>query len=272
MAEQTSRKILILIAGSAGHGKDSFADALCNVLGAWTTPYRTAYAYGIKKILHETYGVPWLVLNGDKDVKESTYVSMGAQQTSVTVRRALQKIGQFHRDTFGPTCWAAATLTRCLQSDARICVVTDARHPAEEIHWIGEEAAAAGYLVLPVRVRRESVPVNPDHLSESLILEEPDDTFSFLVKNDGSLDDLGRAAEQLACAAVLLQKAGRARLPESDLVAFGVRSKYGFLVAEPTLVMAEAVAVRERLAKVESEPHHIEAIAFDAIREAASGY
>ena len=211
MSEQPN-KILFLIGGCAGHGKDSFADGLKEVTRRWAKTYSTAYAYGIKKILHETYGTPWEVLNGNKDVKESTYVYMGKEQTKVTVRRALQKIGQFHRETFGPTCWAAATLNRCKQSNKRICIVTDARHPAEEIHWIGKEAAAAGFLVVPLRLWRSSVAVNPDHPSESLILAEPDESFSFIINNDGTLEDLEKAAEQLACAAMILSKTGKKKL------------------------------------------------------------
>jgi len=245
MAGQPS-KILFLIAGNAGHGKDAFADYLKGVVGHWASVYSTAYAYGIKKIVHETYGTPWEILNGNKDVKESSYIYLGGQKTDVTVRRALQNIGQFHRQTFGPTCWAAATLTRCKASQKRICIVTDARHPAEEIHWIGDEAAAAGFLVVPIRVRRSSVDVNPDHPSESLILAESDASFSFIVENDGSLEDLQKAAEQLACAAVILQKTGKKKLKKGD--GFVVRYKFdGHLPYEPQLTLGDADLLREKI-------------------------
>ena len=266
-------KILILIGGSAGHGKDSFADRLQDVMNLWSPTYRTAYAYGIKKILHETYGTPWEILNGNKDVKESTYVYVGRQKSPVTVRRALQAIGQFHRETFGPTCWAAATLTRCKQSNERICIVTDARHPAEEIHWIGDEAASAGFIVVPVRVRRTSVPVNPDHPSESLILAEPDDSFSFIIENDGTLEDLKRAAEQVACAAVLMQKMGKKKLPNPKKnLAWMVRAENGYLPYEPTLSVEDAYALCEQLIDAEGFPHSVEVVTFDHIKGVACGH
>jgi len=272
MGEQP-HKILFLIGGNAGHGKDTFADYLKEVTTLWTNgTYSTAYAYGIKKIVHETYGTPWEILNGNKEVKESSYIHLGGQKTDVTVRRALQKIGQFHRQTFGATCWAAATLTRCKQSGERICIVTDARHPAEEIHWIGDAAASQGFLVVPVRVRRESVPVNPDHPSESLILAEPDDSFSFVVENDGTLEDLKRAAEQVACAAVLMQKSGKRKLPnpKKDL-AWVVRAENGYLPHEPTLVAEDADALCQQLIDAEGFPHSIEVVKFDLLVGAACG-
>ena len=271
MAEQLPSKILFLIGGNAGHGKDSFADYLLEVFNLWCETYSTAYAYGIKKIVHETYGVPWEILNGDKDVKENSFVYIGREQTKVTIRRALQKIGQFHRETFGPTCWASATLTRVKRSGARVSVVTDARHPAEEIHWIGEEARAAGYLVLPVRVRRSSVPVNADHPSESLIVKESDESFSFLIENEGSLEDLRVAAEQLACAAVLLQKAGKTSLPKKNLMAFGVRAENGYLPYEPTLSAEDAYTLCEELILKEGFPYSVEVLKFDKLAGAASG-
>lgn len=268
-------KILFLIGGNAGHGKDSFADYLKEIMSLWTGSmgtYSTAYAYGIKKIVHETYGTPWEILNGNKDVKESSYIHLGGQKTGVTVRRALQKIGQFHRQTFGATCWAAATLTRCKQMNARICIVTDARHPAEEIHWIGDEAASQGFLVVPVRVRRSSVEVNPDHPSESLILAEPDESFSFIVENDGTLDDLKRAAEQAACAAVLIQKTGKKKLKKKKNNGYVVRAENGFLPYEPTLSAEDADLLCQQLIDAEGFPHSVEVVKTDLLKGVASGH
>jgi len=264
-------KLLFIVGGNAGHGKDSFAEFLEGVTSIWTSTYSTAYAFGIKQILHETYGTSWEILNGNKDVKESSFVHVGRQKTEVTIRRALQSIGQFHRETFGPTCWAAATLTRCKQSKKRICIVTDARHPAEEIHWIGDEAAAAGFMVVPVRVRRASVPVNPDHLSESLILAEPDDSFSFLIENNGTLADLQRAAEQLACAAVILQKTDKKKLKKRDN-GWIVRAERGYLPYEPQLSPADADVLALRCADEAGYPHAVEECKFDLLRGVASGH
>jgi len=270
MGEQPN-KILFLIGGNAGAGKDSFADYLRGITTLWDGTYSTAYAYGIKKILHETYGTPWEILNGDKDVKESNFVYMGKTQTKITIRRALQKVGQFHRETFGPTCWAAATLTRCKQSQKRICIVTDARHPAEEIHWIGEQASSVGFLVVPVRIRRASVPVNPDHPSESLIVAEPDGSFSFLIDNEGSLADLKRAAEQVACAAVLLQKSGSKKLSKKKDLAWVVRAENGYLPYEPMLSAEDADLLCEQLIDSEGFPHSAEVVMFDSLKGAACG-
>ncbi len=252
MGEQP-HKILFLIGGNAGHGKDSFADYLKDVTTLWAGgTYTTAYAYGIKKIVHETYGTPWEILNGNKEVKENSYIYVGSHKTDVTVRRALQNIGQFHRQTFGPTCWAAATLTRCKASKERICIVTDARHPAEEIHWIGDEAASAGYLVVPIRVTRRSVAVNTDHPSESLIFKEPNESFSFIVENEGTLEDLKRAAFQVACAAMVLHKTGKKKLKKKDN-GYVVRTATGLVPYEPQLTFEDATDLAHALSGADAE-------------------
>lgn len=270
MGNQPS-KILFLIAGNAGMGKDTFADYLKAVTTLWTgDAYSTAYAYGIKKIVHETYGTPWEILNGNKEVKENSYIYVGSHKTDVTVRRALQNIGQFHRQTFGPTCWAAATLTRCKASKERICIVTDARHPAEEIHWIGDEAASAGYLVIPIRVTRRSVAVNTDHPSESLIFKEPNESFSFVVENEGTLEDLKKAAEQVACGALILHKTGKKKLKKKDN-GFVVRAFDACLPYEPQLTSDEADLLCQQLIDSEGFHHSVEPVAFDRLKGAACG-
>jgi len=260
--------ILFLIGGNAGHGKDTLAEFLQHYATLWCETYSTAYAYGIKKILHDTYSVPWEILNANKDVKESTYIYVGRQQTKVTIRRALQSIGQFHRETFGPTCWASATLNRVKKNGARISIVTDARHPAEEIHWIGEEASDAGYVVVPVRIRRPDVPVNPDHPSESLILSEPDSSFSFLIENTGSLEELKRAAEQLLCAAVILQKTGNRKLKKRGN-GFVVRADQGFLPYEPVISPDDAEILAKSCIDREGFYHGVEELSFDLLKGSA---
>jgi hypothetical protein len=263
MAEQVPSRILFLIAGNAGHGKDTFARFLKEIIAPWTEVHTTSYAYGIKKILHDNYNVPWEILEGDKDVKETSYIYVGAEKTGLTVRRALQKIGQFHRETFGATCWAASALTRCVQSSARASVITDARHPAEEIHWISKQSEVAGFLPIPVRVRRKSVAVLADHPSESLILSEPDGSFSFVVENDGGLEDLRKMAEQVACAAVTLQKNGKRKLKKKD-VAFLVRRPDGQTAYEP---LSESEA-----SLLAVPPNTIERVDFDLLKGAACGH
>jgi len=261
-------KILFLIAGNAGHGKDALAGYLQQRATLWCETYATAYAYGIKKILHDTYGVPWDILNGNKDVKESSYIYVGRRRSEVTIRRALQGIGQFHRETFGPTCWANAALTRIKAAGARIAIITDARHPAEELHWIGDEAAAAGFFVVPVRVRRADIPVIADHPSESLILAEPDSSFSFLIENNGSLDDLERAAEQLICGAVVLQKTGAKKLKKRGN-GFVVRAEQGYLPYEPVITPEEADNLARLCTDREGFHHSVEELSFDLLKGSA---
>jgi hypothetical protein len=267
----SSLKILLIIGGSAGHGKDTLARMVQEIITPWTEVHTTSYAYGIKKILHDNYGTPWEILEGVKDVKENSFIYIGNQKTDLTVRRALQKIGQFHRETFGATCWAASALTRCQQSNARVSIITDARHPAEEIHWIGAQAQAAGFMPIPIRVRRSCVPVIADHPSESLILAEPDSSFPLLVENEGSLEDLRKMAEQVACAAVILQKTGKKKLKRSGGCV--VRDTTGRLPWEPQLSEEDAEVLVGSAAVFDPQrgPLAFETCEFDLLKGTALG-
>ena len=66
------RKVLVLIAGNAGEGKDTLGTFLFNKFSNWTSVRCDAYAYTLKLIAHQTLGTPWHLLDGDKVVKEST--------------------------------------------------------------------------------------------------------------------------------------------------------------------------------------------------------
>lgn len=232
------RRLMIIIGGSAGHGKDSFAERLAKTMVKWCPVRTDAYAYTIKLICHRTFGTPWHLLNADKETKENTFIRIGKLETAVTIRRALQGIGQYFREMFGATVWANSVLVRARQAQERVHIITDARHPAEEIHWIGEQVED-DFRVFFVRVRRSSVPVNPDHPSESLILAEPDASFDFLVENEGDLDHLDGMAQQVANATVMLLKTGKKKIKKAGH-GWGVFSPDAVQVCEPLLTSDEA--------------------------------
>lgn len=210
-----ANKIILLLAGGAGAGKDTFCGYLREFLEPWTSVRQDAYAYTLKQIVHVALGVPWDVLNGTKQVKEGTYVYVAGEKTTKTVRQALQDVGEFYRQSFGHLIWASSVRLRLAESSERITIVTDARHPKEEIHWMRESCAEFGR-VYAVRVRNPRVPIIKGHPSEDLIAAEPDSSFDFIVQNDSDLEHLRRMAFQVAASVVILAKTGRSKLKKKD--------------------------------------------------------
>jgi hypothetical protein len=236
-------KLVILIAGNAGAGKDTLTEALSNGLYHWASLRTDAYAYGIKLVVHQSLGVPWHILNADKAVKESTYVEVAGQPT-LTVRETFQRIGEFYRQTFGKLVWASSTRRRAELAPERITIISDARHPEEEIHWMREHCEFA-QRVFVVRIRNSRVPVKRGHPSEDHIADEPDSTFDFIVENEGSLDDLDVAAGELANAIVLLAKSGRKKVKRKG-DGWGVFNDSGIQVCEPLTSEDDAKVAAQR--------------------------
>jgi len=203
-------KLLILIGGNAGHGKDTLAEMLAAYLDKWATTRTDAYAYTLKLVAHETLGIPWHILNANKEVKESTFVTNWSGE-KITVRQALQDIGEWFRNRFGHKIWANMVRQRAQLAPERITVVTDARHPDEELHWMKEVCDEFAW-VFTVRVRRESVPIKRGHPSEDKIADEPDSSFDFIIENERDFVWLKFAALELACAVVLLCKTGKKKI------------------------------------------------------------
>ncbi len=191
------QRLIVLIGGCAGHGKDSFADYLEAALSRRNSIRKDAYAYTIKKLVHDTLGVPWEILNANKDVKESAFVQMAGVATGVTVRQCLQKIGEFYRQTFGTLVWADSVLRRFRASSEQVTIVTDARHPKEEIHWIKDQVSDETNVIV-IRVRNPRVPIKRGHPSEDYIADEPDSSFDIQIENDSGLPELQVKAVNVA--------------------------------------------------------------------------
>lgn len=205
MSEQP-RKIVIIIGGNAGHGKDTLAGTLALQLGRWADTRVDAYAWALKQVVHLKTGIPMDILLGDKELKES-YVH---PLTGKTARQLLQDEGETTRRDYGYLVWAWGTRERARFGRERITIITDARHPKEELHWMRDSIDFAR--VFLVKIRRASVPVLRGHPSEDFIADEPDSTFDFIIENDGTKKDLAEAARELARACVLLAKTGKKKV------------------------------------------------------------
>jgi len=213
MAAQKN-KLVVLIAGNAGAGKDAFAgflgDRLHEIGLVPNSDWRSdAYAAPLKQCVHLKTGIPMEILMAPKDVKE-TYVE---PLTGKTVRKLCQEEGQTTRDIYGPTIWAYSAMLRAKWARERVTVITDARHVDEEIVWMRK--VCSGFCqVFALRVTRADMPVNRDHISETLVADAPDSLFDFLVPNDGSLLDLRTLAADVCDALMILVQTGKERLPK----------------------------------------------------------
>ncbi len=189
-------KILILIGGSAGHGKDTLGAFLAEALQGKTTVKLDAFALTLKSFAHQAMGAEWDHLNGNKAIKETARLSVAGEDTGLTVRQGLQEIGEFFRQTFGKKIWANSLRLRAKEAAESVIVVTDTRHPDEEIKWMRETCSEFSD-VYCVRIRNSRVPVKRGHPSEDHIADAPDSMFDFVIENEGSLEDLRSKAVTL---------------------------------------------------------------------------
>ena len=224
------QRIIVVVAGNARHGKDAISDMLVGLL---PDARRDAYAAPLKMCVHLKTGIPLEILNGTTEQKES--ITLG--RYGKTPRQLMQEEGQEARERLGKTVWMDRAVERALAAPERVTIISDGRHPKEEIEGVADRVGASD-LVLGVRVVRPSMPVVPGHPSEDKIAAEPDETFDAVVTNDGTLDDLSLAAQQVADLVVLRAKTGLKR-PEGFVAVFAD----GARLAEPLVLLEEAEAI-----------------------------
>lgn len=243
------QKIVIVVAGNAGHGKDTLADMLAERIDG---ARRDSFAAPLKVCVHLKTGIPMDILLGPLSVKND--VRFGRYGKSP--RTLMQEEGQEARERIGKTVWMDRLRDRALSEPERVTIVSDGRHPQEEVTGI-RESMPEGTLFFGVRIFRPSEPIKYGHPSEDKIAAAPDDLFDFKLLNDGSLDDLAVKADQLADAILLLAKHGK-------LAGFVVRLADGKRVQEPMATEADAQALAKILA-VQNDGYTIEPARFDLI-------
>jgi hypothetical protein len=194
-------RILIVVAGNSEHGKDTLADALAARI---PEAERDAYAAPLKSCVHLKTGIPMWVLQADARVKNDP--KHGAY--GKTPRKLMQEEGEEARQRIGLTVWMDRLSDRFLQGNTRVLVVSDGRHPEEEMAALRERINGRA-LVVFVRVIRPGWPVNRDHVSESKIADAPDSIFDYKILNDGTKEELLAKAEILAFAIQLRAETGK---------------------------------------------------------------
>ena len=74
----------------------------------------------------------------------------------------------------------------------------------------------------------------------------------------------------MACAAVVLQKAGKKKLTKKELI-FAIRDESGYMPYEPTLVATDADLLCQRLIDAEGTHHNVEVVKTDLLTRVACG-
>ncbi len=258
-------RMLIVVAGNAHHGKDALADRIAIVL---TSVRRDAFAAPLKMCVHLKTGIPMDVLNGPPEVKNNTKYGRYGK----TPRLLMQEEGQEARERIAKTVWLDRLVERAQSAPERCTIVSDGRHPTEEIVRARALLGAQGTF-LGVRVVRPSEPVRRGHPSEDRIADAPDSLFDVIVCNDGTLDDLAAAARQVADLAILRAKTGKKRpkgwivgpttLPAHELPAAG-----RYLEPFATREGAEALAGSDlmRIVPQGSQPPQVYPVCYDRIQ------
>ena len=183
-------RILIVIAGNANHGKDTLADMLA---GQIPDSDRDSFAAPLKVCVHLKTGIPMRILNGSQRDKEDP--DQGAY--GKTARKLMQEEGEEARQRIGLTVWMDRLADRFVRGNTRVVVVSDGRHPEQEMTALRGRIADYAHVVF-VRIVRPGVPVNRDHISETAIADASDEIFDHKIVNDGGLEDLSLKAEALA--------------------------------------------------------------------------
>ena len=171
----TNQKTVVVLAGTAGVGKDTAGNMLVDLVGG----VRMAYADPLKDAVEALVGIPKSILYGTRDVKES-YVAYGR-----TARHWLQWLGtevgrqQIHNDL-----WVHRFADRVMNSPEWLVVCSDGRFK-NEIETLRERLAGKAQ-VYSVRISNPRVTVDLTHQSEREIYELPDTYFDRVLVNDGS--------------------------------------------------------------------------------------
>ncbi len=251
------QKIIVVVGGNAGHGKDTLADMLSRLL---PDARRDAYAAPLKVCVYLKTGIPMDILNGPVSVKNDPRFGRYGKSP----RKLMQEEGEEARQRIGLTVWMDRLRERALAEPERITVVSDGRHPEEEFDAL-RSSLPEGSLFFGVRVVRPSVPVDISHVSESRVAAAPDSLFNAIVLNEGTIADLEEAAQQLADAIVLRAK-GQTKAPKGWIV----RCPSGSRVSEAFANAAEAAALAgARLSPCPvcrtGAKHEVEATKFDRL-------
>ncbi len=207
-----SRKMVVVVFGNKGNGKDAFGDALAVSLRAHRglDAEAASFADPLKEAAHHFLGIPRAVLWGDASVKEDPKNAIYGE----TVRKWLQWLGtDVGRKMVHPDVWVHRFGDACLyrfERGMQVVVCRDGR-------FLNEREELPKYLkqrdpnviFKSIAIWRPSVKPDLTHDSEREVFNmihlshQPNaptwgDQFDYKILNDGTLADLSAAAKNVS--------------------------------------------------------------------------
>jgi hypothetical protein len=175
------KRICVLFAGCAGHGKDTAADMLHECLAKLdVSSTRMAFADPIKDILVHLLGIPKSVTYGTQQDK------LDYKVYGKSARYWMQQFGtEIARNQIHKDIWVHRFVEKAIADDAQVVIGGDCRFH-NEINLVREMMDGKLDLVV-VKIVNPRVPVNLDHQSESEIYHTADGEFDLVIQNSGEL-------------------------------------------------------------------------------------
>ena len=159
-------------------GKDTAAAYLEKKFPGQVKPL--AFAYKLKKIAMELFGLSWEQCNGPYEIKEAIDPRYGKSP-----RKIMQELGEKMREIY-PDVWIDAVFDIAIpkfQKDGYdIFAISDTRYPNEAVGIQGRSGVV-------VRIDREDsgVRAGKNHSSETALKNY--DKFDFIIENNGTLEE-----------------------------------------------------------------------------------
>jgi len=194
-------RVVILISGKAGCGKDTTAELIVKQLEAKEKGVKQlSFAEPMKRIIATTMGILPSTLDTYKN-DTRTYGLVNTRGSNFGVRtdyrRILQRFGtEAMKSEFGKHVWTDLVWDKIRYSKlANIFVVPDWRFK-EELYRLEDKVHQMNDKIIRVRVERDGLVSNATHISEVDLDTEID--FDYIIKNDGiSLINLDKAITEV---------------------------------------------------------------------------
>jgi hypothetical protein len=196
--------MIIGVAAKARSGKDTFAKFLQEY---FFINYRVEFIFGafaneLKRMCRDQFGLSTEQLWGDeKELIDLRYQRRGEGSNVPafwTPREIMQAFGEFFR-SIDYDFWVKQLHKNLLLGSDKNVIITDVRH-INECEYVKRN----GTLIKIIRGEQQKIH-GMDHVSEVVLDDKPDDYFDIIVDNDGTLDDLRLAAQNVADAIMKLQ-------------------------------------------------------------------
>jgi len=190
------------IYGKARFGKDTLAAYLEDIFNHRynINLVKLAFAGPLKRMCSEYFDLSISQLYGDKkEIPDSRYARSAINGIYWTPREIMQAMGSFYR-SIDYNFWVKALDKYITTNNLAHVIVTDARH-INECEYIKKNG-------ILIKIVREGAPKihGMQHESETALDDKEDSYFDIVINNDGSLQDLQKAAENLADALMKLNK------------------------------------------------------------------